>query len=124
MDAAYVIRLMSELLIVSGVFSYPFILHVLYGIGPSNTRLDTAPDSPGFKAGLVPLKDWIIGSVDLALQCEDDFYQLLIHNKKRPVKLVVFNMDSNECREVAVVPDFEWGGDGWYVILIYIHDVY
>lgn len=67
----------------------------------------------------MPLKDWIIGSVDLALHSEDDFYQLLIQNKKRPVKLIVFNLDSNACREVVVVPDFEWGGDGWYTFVVY-----
>lgn len=39
-------------------------------------------------------------------------YNLLIHNQKRPVKLLVFNIDQDAVREVAVVPDFGWGGDG------------
>lgn len=62
---------------------------------------------------MIPGKDWIVGSADLAIQSEDEFYQLMIQNKKRPVKLIVFNLDQNKCREVIVVPDFDWGGEGW-----------
>ena len=59
------------------------------------------------------MKDWIIGSADLALRTPEDFYELLIQNKKKPVRLIVFNLDQNACREVTVVPDFNWGGEGW-----------
>lgn len=36
----------------------------------------------------------------------------MIHNQKRNVRLLVFNIDSESVREVIVVPDFDWGGEG------------
>lgn len=56
--------------------------------------------------------DWIIGSPDIVVTTQEDMYNLLIHNQKRPVKLLVFNSDEDAVREVTVVPDFGWGGDG------------
>lgn len=39
-------------------------------------------------------------------------YNLLIHNQKRAVRLLVYNIDTDSVREVTVVPNFEWGGEG------------
>lgn len=36
----------------------------------------------------------------------------MIHNQRRPVRLLVFNFDQEAVREVSVTPDFEWGGQG------------
>lgn len=36
----------------------------------------------------------------------------MIHNQRRPVRLLVFNLDQETVREVNVTPDFEWGGQG------------
>lgn len=36
----------------------------------------------------------------------------MIHNQKRPVPLLVFNLDSDAVREAQVIPDFDWGGEG------------
>ena len=58
--------------------------------------------------------DWIIGSPDMTLVTQDDFYNLMIHNTNQPVRLIVYNVDSDSCREAAVTPSFEWGGEGWY----------
>jgi hypothetical protein len=69
-------------------------------------------DSPAYRAGFVPQKDWIIGSPDIAINGADDFYNLMIHNQKRPVRLLVFNIDQEVVRETNVIPDFEWGGEG------------
>ena len=30
----------------------------------------------------------------------------------RPLKLYVYNIDSDKCREVTVTPDDKWGGQG------------
>lgn len=48
----------------------------------------------------------------MALNSVDDFYNLMIHNQKRPVRLLVFNFEQETVREVVVEPDFGWGGDG------------
>lgn len=85
-------------------------------------------EGPAHKAGLIPQKgnhsfpshhasyhvavDWIIGSPDIALNCADDFYNLMIHNQKRQVRLLVFNIEKEQVREVSVIPDFHWGGSG------------
>lgn len=36
----------------------------------------------------------------------------MIHNQKRPVSLLVYNIDRDAVRETSVIPDFEWGGPG------------
>lgn len=36
----------------------------------------------------------------------------MIHNQKRPVKLLVYNLDQDLVRETSVTPDFDWGGEG------------
>ena len=36
----------------------------------------------------------------------------MIHNQKRPVPLLVFNLESDAVREAQVIPDFDWGGEG------------
>lgn len=74
--------------------------------------LDISHDSPAHRAGLVPHKDWIMGSPEIALNSPDDFYNLMIHNQKRPVRLLVFNIDLESVREAIVIPDFQWGGEG------------
>lgn len=57
--------------------------------------------------------DWIIGSPDLTIASQDDFYNLMIHNTNKPVRLIVYNIDTDCCREAIVTPSFEWGGEGW-----------
>ncbi|PJF18150.1 hypothetical protein PSACC_02038, partial [Paramicrosporidium saccamoebae] len=74
--------------------------------------IDVSFESPAHRAGLIPQKDWIIGSPDIALNSSDDFYHLMIHNQKKPVRLLVFNIDQEAVREAVVVPDFDWGGQG------------
>lgn len=74
--------------------------------------IDVSFESPAHRAGLIPQKDWIIGSPDIALNSSDDFYHLMIHNQKKPVRLLVFNIDQEAVREAVVIPDFDWGGQG------------
>ena len=37
---------------------------------------------------------------------------MITQNTRRQVKLIVFNCKSDAIREIEIVPDFEWGGDG------------
>ena len=69
-------------------------------------------NSPSQKAGLIPLKDWIIGAADLNILNYEDFNEFLIQNKKHPVRLIVYNSDEDASRIVSIIPDFEWGGPG------------
>jgi hypothetical protein len=69
-------------------------------------------NSPAHNAGLISEEDYVIASPDLLLRSEDEFYQLITQNTRRQVKLIVFNGKKEELREITIVPDFEWGGEG------------
>lgn len=72
-------------------------------------------NSPAQQAGLIADEDWILGSPDVVLKSEDDFYNLMVQNQRRerPVRLIIFNWPKGECRLAGIVPDFNWGGEGW-----------
>lgn len=75
--------------------------------------LEVHESSPAANSGLIPLDDWIIGSPDVCIYSEDDFYNLLIHNVNKSVKMIIYNLRSDSCREIVIVPNFQWGGAGW-----------
>lgn len=56
--------------------------------------------------------DYIVGSPDFVIRSESDFYELITQNTKKAVKLIVFGLAENAIRQVEIVPDFEWGGEG------------
>lgn len=56
--------------------------------------------------------DYLIACPDLLLRSEDEFYQLITQNIRRQVKLIAFNLKREDLREIVIVPDFEWGGEG------------
>jgi hypothetical protein len=69
-------------------------------------------ESPASIAGLIAEKDWIIGSAELNILEDEDLHKFLIQNRKVPLKIIIFNIDSQTCRIATIVPDFEWGGPG------------
>lgn len=69
-------------------------------------------NSPAEKAGLIETEDYVIASPDILLRSEDEFYQLITQNTRRQVKLIIFNSRTNQLREIEIIPDFEWGGEG------------
>ncbi len=56
--------------------------------------------------------DYIVASPDFVIRSEEDFYELITQNTKKLVKLIVFDAESNSTKQVEIVPDFEWGGEG------------
>ncbi|CAB4476056.1 hypothetical protein RhiirA5_350899 [Rhizophagus irregularis] len=74
--------------------------------------LDLAPDSPAEMAGLVPLTDYVIGTPHATLRSETDFYDLIEEYLGKSLRLYVYNADYDVCREVIIVPNREWGGEG------------
>ncbi|CAG8457672.1 10711_t:CDS:2 [Paraglomus brasilianum] len=74
--------------------------------------LDVAPDSPAEMAGLVPYTDYIIGTPHVTLRGESDLDSLIESRLGRPLHLYVYNADRDVCREVIIVPNHEWGGEG------------
>ncbi|XP_053324273.1 Golgi reassembly-stacking protein 1 isoform X2 [Spea bombifrons] len=73
--------------------------------------LEVEPSSPAALAGLRPFTDYIVGS-DQILQESEDFYSLIESHEGRPLRLLVYNTESDSCREVLVTPNGAWGGEG------------
>ncbi|XP_077544201.1 Golgi reassembly-stacking protein 2 isoform X2 [Haemaphysalis longicornis] len=73
--------------------------------------LDVSPHSPAEAAGLRPFGDYIIGS-DSVLHESEDLFTLIDAHEGRPLKLYVYNTDTDGCREVTITPNKSWGGDG------------
>lgn len=47
----------------------------------------------------------------MLLQSEDLFSLIETHETK-PLKLYVYNTDTDNCREVIITPNSAWGGEG------------
>ncbi|KAM9075253.1 Golgi reassembly-stacking protein 1 isoform 2-T2 [Megaptera novaeangliae] len=73
--------------------------------------LDVEPCSPAFLAGLRPYTDYVVGS-DQILQESEDFFSLIESHEGKPLKLMVYNSESDSCRDVTVTPNAAWGGEG------------
>ncbi|XP_058799211.1 Golgi reassembly-stacking protein 2 [Phymastichus coffea] len=73
--------------------------------------LEVHPSSPAELAGLRPFTDYIIGS-DSVLHESEDLFSLIEAHESRPLKLYVYNIDDDSCREVTITPNTTWGGEG------------
>uniref|UniRef100_A0A8C5Q165 Golgi reassembly stacking protein 1 n=1 Tax=Leptobrachium leishanense TaxID=445787 RepID=A0A8C5Q165_9ANUR len=73
--------------------------------------LDVEPSSPAALAGLQSHTDYIVGSEQI-LQESEDFYSLIESHEGKPLKLLVYNTETDSCREVFVTPNGAWGGEG------------
>ncbi|KII60961.1 Golgi reassembly-stacking protein 1 [Thelohanellus kitauei] len=63
--------------------------------------------SPADIAGLRPYTDYIVSS-DKLFDNDYSFYELIENNENVPVKLVVYNCETDAIREVTVVPNKTW----------------
>ncbi|KAM6919075.1 Golgi reassembly-stacking protein 1a [Xenentodon cancila] len=73
--------------------------------------LDVEASSPAALAGLQPHTDYIVGA-DQVLQDSEDFFSLVEAHEGKPLKLLVYNTQTDACREVMVTPNGAWGGEG------------
>ncbi|XP_048367700.1 Golgi reassembly-stacking protein 1 [Sphaerodactylus townsendi] len=74
--------------------------------------LDVEPASPAALAGLQPLTAGLHCWIDQILQESEDFFSLIESHEGKPLKLMVYNMEMDCCREVYVTPNGAWGGEG------------
>ncbi|KAG8745325.1 hypothetical protein FRC10_008342 [Ceratobasidium sp. 414] len=74
--------------------------------------LDVHEGSPAESAGLVPYGDYIIGYSGGVLERESDFYELVEAHVDRPLRVYVYSHDFDNLREVVLVPNRMWGGQG------------
>lgn len=73
--------------------------------------LEVKPTSPAEAAGLRPYTDYIIGA-DSVLHESEDLFTLIEAHEARPLKLYVYNTETDHCREVTITPNGAWGGEG------------
>lgn len=74
--------------------------------------LEVQKNSPAFAAGLIPYKDYIIGSGDIIVRSSDDFAEIIRASGGSAVNLTIYNSDVETTREVGMTPRPDWGGDG------------
>ncbi|TFK52199.1 hypothetical protein OE88DRAFT_1657310 [Heliocybe sulcata] len=74
--------------------------------------LDVLEGSPAEDAGLVPYGDWIIGWSGGVLSAENDFYEVVESHIDKPLRVYVYSHDFDTIREVVLVPNRQWGGEG------------
>ncbi|KAK6292602.1 hypothetical protein J4Q44_G00371860 [Coregonus suidteri] len=73
--------------------------------------LEVEPNSPAALAGLRPHTDYIIGA-DTVMNESEDLFSLIETHEGKGLKLYVYNTDTDNCREVVITPNSEWGGEG------------
>ncbi|XP_022114336.2 Golgi reassembly-stacking protein 2 [Pieris rapae] len=73
--------------------------------------LEVHPSSPAELAGLKPFSDYIIGA-DSIMHESEDLFTLIEAHEARPLKLYVYNVSEDVCREVVITPNHNWGGEG------------
>uniref|UniRef100_A0A5K3EQ22 GRASP55_65 domain-containing protein n=1 Tax=Mesocestoides corti TaxID=53468 RepID=A0A5K3EQ22_MESCO len=73
--------------------------------------LEVSPGSPAAMAGLQPYTDYIIGT-DALLNDSEDFFSVVEAHNGQPLRLYVYNSTTDSCREVTLIPNLCWGGDG------------
>ncbi|KIM63337.1 hypothetical protein SCLCIDRAFT_1214225 [Scleroderma citrinum Foug A] len=74
--------------------------------------LEVLEGSPAESAGLVPYGDWIIGWSGGVLTAENDFYDVVEAHVDKPLRVYVYSYDFDNLREVVLVPNRHWGGEG------------
>ncbi|KAI1794805.1 GRASP55/65 PDZ-like domain-containing protein [Ganoderma leucocontextum] len=74
--------------------------------------LDVLEGSPAESAGLVPYGDWIIGWSGGVLSAEGDFYDVVEAHIEKPLRVYVYSYDFDTIREVVLIPNRHWGGEG------------
>ncbi|XP_041699459.2 Golgi reassembly-stacking protein 2 isoform X2 [Coregonus clupeaformis] len=73
--------------------------------------LEVEPNSPAALAGLRPHTDYIIGG-DTVMNEPEDLFSLIETHERKGLKLYVYNTDTDNCRDVVITPNSEWGGEG------------
>ncbi|XJO71820.1 hypothetical protein BDV3_001267 [Batrachochytrium dendrobatidis] len=74
--------------------------------------IEVHANSPAEIAGLREKSDYIIGTPNTTLEEKDDFYNLVKKHANIPLQLYVYNSDSDSIREVLIVPNNDWDGEG------------
>ncbi|KAH0621476.1 hypothetical protein JD844_022832 [Phrynosoma platyrhinos] len=53
----------------------------------------------------------------------EDLFSLIETHESKPLKLYVYNTDTDNCREVVITPNSAWGGEGSIALLLFFNQV-
>lgn len=74
--------------------------------------LEVFPNSPAAHAGLVPFQDFLLGTAQAVFHDIDELVEVVTANINQRMQVYVYNTDSESVREVVLVPNTDWGGEG------------
>ncbi|CAE7393385.1 GORASP2 [Symbiodinium pilosum] len=74
--------------------------------------LTVFPNSPAEAAGLVPNKDFLLGTTEVMFRDMDELTEVVNLYMGMELKIYVYNTEVESIREVIIVPSTQWGGDG------------
>lgn len=74
--------------------------------------LTVQDNSPASIAGLVPLKDYLLGTTVTAFGSTQALASVLQYHVDQVVEIYAYNSDSDVVRVVALMPTHSWGGKG------------
>ncbi|CAE7535505.1 GORASP2 [Symbiodinium sp. KB8] len=74
--------------------------------------LSVFPNSPAEAAGLVPNKDFLLGTTEVMFRDMDELTEVVNLYMGTELKIYVYNIEAENIREVVIVPSTQWGGDG------------
>lgn len=74
--------------------------------------LEVFPNSPSAIAGIVPFKDFLLGTADVMFRDIDELVEIVQLCLGKRMQIYVYNCDTETIREVYIVPNNNWGGDG------------
>lgn len=69
-------------------------------------------NSPAAIAGLVPMKDYLLGTTSTCFDSDRLLAEVLFAHADRIVELYVYSSESDVVRVVTLMPTFSWGGSG------------
>lgn len=72
--------------------------------------LDVEINSPAELAGLQPMTDYLLGTVDVVFKNTDILFDVLRVNIDKPVEFYVYNSSTDEVRLCVLMPSQDWGG--------------
>ncbi|KAF3843268.1 hypothetical protein F7725_002117 [Dissostichus mawsoni] len=70
---------------------------------------EVEPHSPAALAGLKAYTDYIIGA-DTNMSESEDLFSVIESHEEKELKLYVYSTDTDNCREVVITPNCDWGG--------------
>mmetsp|Transcript_1779 Transcript_1779/g.2795 ORF Transcript_1779/g.2795 Transcript_1779/m.2795 type:complete len:263 (+) Transcript_1779:119-907(+) len=74
--------------------------------------LEVEPNSPADLAGLQEGTDYILGTTEKFFRDVDALFDELQEHLNKPLEFYVYSSETDEVRNVVIMPSNEWGGEG------------